>query len=91
MRAALAAAMLLAASACAGTPPAGETACDASRAQTLVGQPASDALAARARRLADSSTVRFLRPGQIVTMEFRADRLNLVLDAQEKVEAIRCG
>jgi len=67
------------------------SACDASKAQSLVGQEGTEKLAAEARRLAGAATVRFLHPGQIVTMEYRFDRLNIVLDEANRVTAIRCG
>jgi hypothetical protein len=66
-------------------------ACDASKAQHLVGRDGTEALAAEAKRLSGANTARFLRPGQIVTMEFRADRLNILVDETNKVTAIRCG
>jgi hypothetical protein len=69
----------------------GADGCDAARAQSLIGQSASSELAVRARRLTGAAVVRWLRPGQIVTMEFRADRLSIVLDAGNTVQAIRCG
>ena len=65
--------------------------CDAARPQELIGRQASPAVAREARRLSGARTARFLRPGQIVTMEYRADRLNLHLDAQDKGERIICG
>ena len=74
------------------TPPPAETgACNAAPAQGLVGRQSSPALAEEARRLSGARVWRWLRPGQIVTMEYRADRLNLHLDAGEKVERIVCG
>ena len=72
-------------------PETGAAICDAARAQSLVGQSAGTDIAARAQRLSGAGIVRWLQPGQIVTMEFRADRLNLVLDGQNRIEAIRCG
>lgn len=65
--------------------------CDAAKAQDLVGQLADGDLAARAMRLSGAASIRWLRPGQIVTMEYRADRLNIQIDDQNKVVAIRCG
>ena len=65
--------------------------CNAAPAQGLIGRQASPALAQEAQRLSRAGAVRFLRPGQIVTMEFRADRLNLHLDARDRVERIVCG
>ena len=94
MRMGAALALVAATTACAtdaGSDPDLQGACDAAKAQSLVGQRASSDLAARAQKLSGAGIVRWLQPGQIVTMEFRADRLNVVLDGQNKVEAIRCG
>lgn len=65
--------------------------CDAAKAQSFVGERESPAIAEQARQKSGARTVRWLRPGQIVTMEYRDDRLNLELDAQGKIIAIRCG
>jgi hypothetical protein len=35
--------------------------------------------------------VRVLRPGQAVTMEFNAERLNLEVDATGRIVAARCS
>ena len=66
-------------------------ACDGSSSQSLIGQVGNASVAEEARRRSGATVVRFLRPGQIVTMEYRADRLNIVLDQNGRVEAIRCG
>jgi hypothetical protein len=71
--------------------PRENAACNAVPAQALVGRQASPDLAAEAQRLTGARVWRWLRPGQIVTMEYRADRLNLHLDADDKVERIVCG
>jgi Peptidase inhibitor I78 family len=68
-----------------------EKSCDAAPAQGLVGETESDVVARKAQQLSGAKTVRWLRPGQIVTMEYRADRLNLVLDGQNRISAVRCG
>ena len=73
------------------TPPPATQDCNAAPAQGLIGRPASPELGAEAQRLSGARVWRWLRPGQIVTMEFRADRLNLRLDAQDRVEGISCG
>jgi hypothetical protein len=79
-------------------PPEGEppmspspASCDASKAQSLLGQAATSELAAEAQRLTGADTVRWLRPDQIVTMEYREGRLNIVIDEANRVAAIRCG
>ena len=76
----------------ASTPPPPEAgACNAAPAQGLIGRPASASVAEEAQRLTGARVWRWLRPGQIVTMEYRADRLNLRLNAEDKVAAITCG
>lgn len=73
-------------------PPAmGSGECDADAARSLVGQPATAELGAEALRLSGARTIRWIQPGQAVTMDFRPDRLNIKLDAQNRVEAITCG
>ncbi len=57
----------------------------------FIGKPATSALAAEARDAAGAATVRWLQPGQIVTMEYRADRLSITLDATNRVVSIGCG
>ena len=66
-------------------------ACNAARAQSLIGRPASAALGAEALRLSGAGMMRWLQPGVIVTMEYREDRLNIDLDANNRVRGIRCG
>ena len=74
----------------AGTPPTSGQ-CDAAKAQFAVGESYSDALAERARIAAGASVVRKLVPGQVVTMEYSAGRLNLDTDTGGKVTSARCG
>lgn len=57
----------------------------------FIGRQATSALAVEARDAAGAATVRWLQPGQIVTMEYRVDRLNITLDAANKVLSIACG
>ena len=66
-------------------------ACDAAGTESLVGRPASAELAAEAQQRSGARTVRWLQPGQIVTMEYRAGRLNIHLDARNRVESFACG
>lgn len=72
-------------------PVRGGGACDASRASALVGRPATSELAAEAMRLTGANAARWLQPGQIVTMEYREGRLNIKLDAQNRVTGFSCG
>jgi Peptidase inhibitor I78 family len=65
--------------------------CDASKAQFAVGRDPGLAIQDQARERSGARTVRTLRPGQLVTMEYSGDRLNLELDASGKVVRVRCG
>ena len=65
-------------------------ACSVSRAESFVGKP-GDAIAEDARIAAGAQTVRVIRPGQAVTMDYRADRLNLELDDSGILVRVRCG
>ena len=65
--------------------------CKAANAQFAVGQNADAALLEQARQRSGSRIARILRPGQMVTMEYSAERLNLDVDASGKVASVRCG
>lgn len=89
---------LLAASGCAtageeAAGPGGDAAyrCEAEPIQDLVGRPATAELGADALRRSHSRTLRWIRPGDAVTMDYREDRLNVSLDAQGQVERLNCG
>lgn len=65
--------------------------CESSEAQALVGQPATQDAGARALQLTGARTLRWIRPGDIVTMDYRPDRLNIHLDATGRIERFQCG
>ena len=65
--------------------------CDAKRVQLYVGRAADRGLAHRMTRLAHAREFRYLRPDTITTREFRADRLDAMLDAHDRITALRCG
>ncbi|WP_407549552.1 I78 family peptidase inhibitor [Xanthomonas euvesicatoria] len=70
-------------------PPIGT--CDATQVQSLVGQPLTDAVGEQARSDAGAKSVRVLKPGQMTTMEFNGERLNLEVDAKNVITSVRCG
>ena len=72
------------------SPPAAED-CDATKAQWAIGEPESGELLERARVAAQAKSARFLRPNQIITMEYSSSRLNLHLGTQGVVGSVRCG
>lgn len=71
-------------------PPA-RTACDAAPAQFAVGRVQTAPLVEEVRQRSGAHVARVLRPNQVVTMEFDAERVNVVVDAENKVTAVRCG
>ena len=90
MRAALAA---LALAGCATAAPAPSLAgtCRADGLGDLVGRPADAALGAEAMRRSGATRLRWIRPGDMVTMDYSAVRLNVHLDARGRVERFACG
>lgn len=65
--------------------------CDSDLAKFAVGQPASAALLQQAQQRSGSLAARILRPGDIMTLEYRSERLNLNVDAQGTVTRVNCG
>lgn len=65
--------------------------CDPAPGQWAVGQIADEALVAKVRADTHSERVRVIRPGMAVTMDWREDRLNLEVDADNRVLTVRCG
>jgi hypothetical protein len=65
--------------------------CDAGKAGSLTGQPATSEVGSRALSMTGARTVRWIRPGAIVTMDYREDRLNIELDARNRVTRLSCG
>lgn len=87
---------------CAGTGPFGGSTkgsgevpvggiCDAQPAQGVIGQPSTAKAVEDARVRSGALMARVLRPGQMVTKEFNAQRLNLEVDAGGRIVAARCG
>ncbi len=65
--------------------------CDAGKVDGLIGRTRTAEVEAEAKRLSGANLVRWLEPNAIVTMEFRADRLNLHLGTDGKIGSARCG
>lgn len=65
--------------------------CDAAAAQFAVGQSFGPLLERDVRERSGASIVRWLSPGQAVTMEFNPARLNLTLDNRSRVTKVACG
>lgn len=67
------------------------TRCDASAAQFAVGKVVSAALLEQARSKSGAQNARVLGPNDMITMEYRSDRLNLNTDNTATVTRVNCG
>jgi len=72
-------------------PVAGGGNCNAALVQNLLGREATTALGTDARDRSGARQIRWIRPGDAVTMDYREDRLNIHLDARGRVERLVCG
>ncbi|WP_033534643.1 I78 family peptidase inhibitor [Bordetella trematum] len=70
---------------------AGDKTCDAESMQKQVGKTYTDSLGDDIRKGSQSSALRVLRPGQVMTLEYNPMRVNIIIDGQGKVSAVRCG
>lgn len=57
----------------------------------FVGQQRSAQLEADLREASGAKVVQFIGPDEMVTMEYRPDRLRVQLDASGRVQSARCG
>jgi hypothetical protein len=65
--------------------------CEAAHLARLVGRKRGPAVEKEALRLSGAAVVRWIRPGQMVTIDYRADRLNLRVDARGRILSANCG
>lgn len=72
-------------------PPPMTAQCNAEAAAGFVGKPASESNVQAAMAATGAKTLRVIKPGQAVTMDYRDDRANLHLDAGGRIERISCG
>ena len=72
-------------------PPVVASVCNDTPAQFAVGQPVSAPLVEEVRQRSGSASARVRRPNQAVTLEYNAERVNVVVDDVNKVTAVRCG
>lgn len=69
----------------------GHSRCEAAAAQFTVGKKASPELLEQARVKAGAQNARFLKPTDMITLEYRSDRLNLNTDNNLVVTRVNCG
>ena len=65
--------------------------CSARPAEVLVGERYRRGVPSRAKKLSGAKTVRVVGPGDVVTMDYREDRLNLRVDYRRRITSVRCG
>lgn len=66
-------------------------ACRLDLLKVLEGRPGSAVLAAQALQLSGARTVRWMHPGDMVTMDLQPDRLNIKLTKSNIVKSFACG
>jgi hypothetical protein len=66
-------------------------ACDAAPARGAIGRQATADVLERIRIESHAQVVRVLRPGQMVTMEFSAGRVDVRVDAGNVILGVSCG
>ena len=65
--------------------------CQVEPLAALVGRPGSAVLASDALARSNARALRWIRPRQAVTMDFREDRLNIQVDRDDLVTHFTCG
>ncbi|MFP7723244.1 I78 family peptidase inhibitor [Lysobacter sp. A3-1-A15] len=74
------------------TPPMPVDSCDADAARpAAIGRVATAAVVEQARIDASADMARVIKPGMMVTMEYRAGRLNIDVDENNVITHVRCG
>ncbi|MFH6566454.1 MULTISPECIES: I78 family peptidase inhibitor [Pseudomonas] len=70
---------------------AGHSRCDAKSAEFVIGKKASSELLEQARVKAGAQNARILSPHDVMTLEYRSDRLNLNADDDAIITRVNCG
>ena len=71
--------------------PAPSMRCDTAPAREYLGQLATDAVVQNAQQAAGANSVRILGPNDAATMDYRGDRLNVMVDSQRVITKLTCG
>ncbi len=87
----------LALAGCTQTPPpqaatvAPTEGCRTQAVADLIGKPLTGTLQADAQRRTGANTVRVLAPDTAATMDYRPDRMNILVDSRGVINGFRCG
>lgn len=68
-----------------------EDRCNAELAKSAIGKSATPQVVEQARIDARANVARVLKPGQMVTMEYLAGRLNVDVNDRNAITGLRCG
>lgn len=69
----------------------GDGRCSAAGADFTIGKQGTPELLDQARKASGAQIARILKPHDVVTLEYRSERLNLNVDEQGKVVRANCG
>ncbi|WP_045884290.1 I78 family peptidase inhibitor [Pseudomonas chlororaphis] len=69
----------------------GHSRCEAKAAEFAIGKKASPELLEQARTRAGAQNARILKPNDMITLEYRSDRLNLNTDNNLVIARVNCG
>ena len=72
-------------------PPEPVASCNASRGNWAIGQAPTEDVLRRLQADTGSAALRVLRPGTVVTMDYRGDRLNVDVNERNAITGLRCG
>ncbi|CAH1043341.1 I78 family peptidase inhibitor [Halomonas sp. TD01] len=67
------------------------TTCSAEAVQYAIGAPFDETNVPTLQSESGAQQVRVLRPNSAATMDYREDRLNILLESNDMIEALRCG
>ena len=65
--------------------------CNADAGREFLGRTVDEALAERIRIAAGARSKRVLAPGDAATLDYRPDRLNILVDDARRLTGLRCG
>lgn len=69
----------------------GDDACGLDAARRYTGGTATPTTREAVAKAAGHTRIRWIKPGEIVTQDYRTDRLNVIIDDAGKILTMRCG
>lgn len=75
----------------AATPEIGLGNCDATRVQNFIGALGTADLGTALLKRSGARTIRWLAPNTMATMDYRSDRLNVLVNERNFVTGVHCG